>query len=178
MGKNSWQKYDCDRSGFTYRKCDLKRQRGLLVSPDEFDDLYKIENLNTRWGSPRENSDTTTAGSSPTVFTISAGTGINSLQQSQEYREDGVHVHFFMHVVGDAAPTDLSANPQIVAGNNGDVLTLYGTDDTNYILLEDGNGLSLIGGEAMQLKDTDSITLVYTSSDTTWRETSRNKGGI
>lgn len=178
MAKNSLQKYDCDRSGFTHRKCDLKRQRGLLVAPDEFDDLSKIEDPKPRWGSPRENSDTTTAGSTPTVFTITAANGIDSLQQSQEFREDGVHINYFMHVIGESAPTDIVANPQIIAGQDKEQVTLYGTSDTNYLLLEDGDGLSLIGGVSMKLKNTDVITLVYTSADTTWRETSRQKGGF
>ena len=122
MSKNSHQKYDCDRSGFTHKKSELVRQRGLLLAPSEVDDLRRIKTPNPRWRSPRDNSTTTTAVNSPTVFTIGA-TGITALQQSQEYREDGVHKHYYMHVIGISIPTTITADPRIVAGADTNRLT-------------------------------------------------------
>ncbi len=177
MPKGSLQKYDSDRSGFTHRKSDLKKERGLLVAPGEVDDLSKIEQPNPRWGTPRENSTTTTAGSEPTVFDITAS-GITALQQSTEYRQDGVHIQHYMLVAGDGGAIDITANPQIVDGADGAVLTLEGTSDVNTVLLEDGNGLSLHLGYAATLKNGVAITLVYTEEDDIWRETSRTTGGV
>lgn len=174
---HSLQKYDSDRSGFTHRKSELKKERGLLVSEDELDDLSKIEQPNPRWDSPRENSTTVTAGSEPTTFAITAS-GITALQQSTEYRQDGVHTAFYMLVAGDGGAVDITANPQIVDGADGDSLTLEGTSDTNTLLLEAGNGLSLWGGASITLKDGVTLTLVYTEDDDIWRETSRNTGGV
>lgn len=51
-------------------------------------------------------------------------------------------------VVGDTTVTgtDITANPQISAGATlGAELVLVGTDDTKFVLLEDGNGLKLNG---------------------------------
>lgn len=49
-------------------------------------------------------------------------------------------------IVGDAAPIDITANPQIAAGSSvGQILVLIGTDDTDYVLLEDGTGLGSNG---------------------------------
>ena len=175
MKKESLQKHDSDRSGFTHLKSDLVRQRGLLVAKDEVDDLRKIKKANPRWGSPRENSTTTTAVTERTTFAIAAA-GISALQQSYPYREDGSHTGYLMLVAGDGGPIDITGNPQIVDGSNGDFLTLKGTDDTNTLLLEDGNGLSLQG--SFTLGKDDSITLVYTAEDDIWRETSRVKGGM
>ena len=178
MAKNSWQKYDDDRTGFTHQKYKLVRQRGLLLAPDEVDDLRKIVDVNPRWGPPRENSTTTTAVNTPTIFSIVAGTGIDPLQQSFEYAQDGDHEEFFMHVAGSGGAVDITADPQIVAGSQGQRVTLKGTDDTNTVTLDDGTGLQLILGLSAVLQNGDTITLVYDEDTTTWYETSRFKGGV
>lgn len=171
------QKYNSDRSGFAYRKSDLKKERGLLVAADELDDLSKIEQPNSCWDSPREDSLTVTAASEATVFDIAVG-GVTALKQSTTYRQDGAHTAYYMLVAGDSGPIDITANPQIIAGTDGNILTLEGTCNTNTLLLEDGNGLSLYKGWSITLKDGVVITLVYTKADTTWREVSRTTGGL
>ena len=201
MRTTTLQKYDCDRCGFTYKKTQLKRQRGMLLCEGCRDNLKKIKQPNPRWMSPRDNSLSVNPVNSPTVYTISAATGIDALRQSREYSREGGRRHFFMHIVSDGGAVDISASPQIVAGLQGDVLTLYGTSDTNTIQLDDAAGVHLINDYSMVLKDGDSITLVYNasgsmtgsgwgtglwgstgfgfgSSDDGWVECSRNKGGI
>jgi hypothetical protein len=175
---SSWQLYDSDRSGFTYRKCNLVRQRGLLIAPDEVDDLTPIRDVDPDWGNPRTNSDTTTAVSEPTVYTISAGTGVDVLGHSFDFSKDGGHQHKTMYVISDGGAVDVTADPQIVAGTDGHRLTLIGTSNTDTIRLDNGDGLSLRGASPFVLKDGDVITLVYNEDTTAWQEVSREKGGI
>lgn len=79
-----------------------------------------------------------------------------------------------MQVVGDGV-IDITADPQIVAGSEGDILTIEGTDDTNTVKLEDGTGLALWTGLSYTLKDNYVITLVYDSDASLWREVSRGQ---
>jgi len=174
---HSLQKYDCDRSGFTHKKSELIRQRGLLLAPGEVDDLSRIKTPNPRWKNPRENSTTVTAVNTSTVFDIAAA-GITALQQSVADSQDGSHQDYYMLVQGDGGAIDITGNPQIVDGSDGNRITLEGTSDTNTLLLEDGNGLALAGGVSMTLKDNQTITLVYDSDADLWRETSRNTEGF
>lgn len=148
--------------------------------------------------SPRDGSTTTSPVNTPTVFTISAAAGITSLGQSREYTHEGGRRKFHMHVVSDGGAIDITASPQIVAGLQGDILTLTGTSDTNTIKIDDDDGTILYKDYSMVLKNNDSITFVYNDfsddpfgewgtdiwgsdwSGTTsgWVETSRTKGGI
>jgi len=198
MAYGALQLWDCDRCGFTYNKQELSRQRGLLLCSDCRDDTKKIKVPNIKWLSPRDNSTTTTAVNSPTVYTITAAGGINALRQSREYDNEGGRRIFHMYVVSDGGAIDITASPQIVAGQQGDVLTLHGTSDTDTIKLDDSDGLLANTDKQMILADGDTITFVYNdfTSDpygqwgtdewgldwggitTGWVETSRYKGGI
>lgn len=139
----------------------LRRQRGMWLCGDCVDDLSKIKYPRPRFFSPRDNSTSVDSVNEPTIFTISAGTGINSISQSREYTREGGRSVYHMYVVSDGGAIDISAVPQIVAGTEGDILTLSGTSDTDTILLEDTAGVALIGGLPMVLTDRDSITFVY-----------------
>ena len=174
--KDSLQKYDDDRTGFTYRKSQLIRQRGLLVAPDEVDDLRRIKKPKPRWRAARENSTTTTAVNTPTVYTIAAGTGVNSLGQSNELTRDGAHQHYYMRVVSDGGAVDITAVPQIIVGTQGNRLTLVGTSDTNTVQVDDGDGVTLTGGASIILKEGTKLTLVFNDSTTSWTELIREEG--
>lgn len=196
--KSTLQKHTCERCGFDYKKSELKRQRGMLLSHDCYDNLKRIQQPNPRWGSPRDNSTTTTAVNTRTVFTISAAAGITALSQSREYTHEGSRRHFHMDVVSDGGAISISASPQIVAGLQGDVLTLTGTSDTNTITINDDGAILLRYDSPMTLTDGDTITFVYNATFTNpygewgidawgqdwggsssgWVETSRTKGGI
>jgi hypothetical protein len=178
MTQSTLQKYDCDRCGFTYKKDQLRRQRGMLVCGDCWDNLKKIPQPKPRWRSPREDSDTTTPVNNPTVYTISAATGVTTLGQSVELTREGGRRNFYMRVVSNGGAISISASPQIVAGTQGDVLTLHGTSNTDTIKLNDTSTVKLAGDSPMTLTDGDSITLVYDTSLVCWTECSRNKGGI
>lgn len=165
--QSRFQLYDCDRCGFTYKKQQLRRQRGMLVCGSCVDDLTRIKHPNPRFFSPRDDSTSVAAGSEPTIFPISAGTGINSITQSREYTREGGRSIYHMFIVGDGGPVDITANPQIVDGIQGDILTLTGTSDTNTVTLDDASDLALIGGGSVILGDGDSITFVYNTFTTT-----------
>jgi hypothetical protein len=74
----------------------------------------------------------------------------------------------------DDDATDISANPQIVAGVDGQVIIIVGSSDTNTLKLDDGNGLQLAGGAACTLGVGDTITLIYMSALGVWLELSRS----
>lgn len=158
--KDSLQLYDCDRTGFTHQKNKLVRQRGLLLAPDEVDDLRRIKDIDPRWGSPRNNGTSVEAVNGQLIFTISAETGITALSQSYWLERDGVHQSFFMIVVSDGGAVEITADPPIVAGNSGDRLTLRGDSDTDYIILRETSGLSLFMGRPFYLKRGNSISFV------------------
>lgn len=74
-------------------------------------------------------------------------------------------------VQGSGGAVDITANPQISAGNfTGQSLTLVGRHDTNTVKLEDGTGLELNG--ACTLSAASVITLMW--DGTKWTEVNRN----
>jgi hypothetical protein len=79
-----------------------------------------------------------------------------------------------MKVQGSGGPVDISANPQISVGVDGQYLIIKGSSNTNTVKLEDGAGLTLEGGIPFVLGDRDTITLIYDASSSTWLETSRS----
>ena len=173
MKKSKRTIYDCDRCRFTYKKKDLRRQRGMLLCEPCFDTVLEIEPINLRVRSPRDNSTTVSAVTSPTVFTVTTA-GITALSKSQNFEREGTTNSFVMHVKG--LPTTVTANPQIVSGVQGTYLTLVGTDDVNYVTLKAGNGTDMLTD--FQLKKGRVLSLVYNASSSKWTETSRYTGGL
>lgn len=76
-------------------------------------------------------------------------------------------------VQGSGGAVDVSANPQIAAGNVvGQELTVVGTSDTNTVKLEHGTGLQMNGECFLGAGST--ITFLWTGATGTWVELSRN----
>lgn len=95
---------------------------------------------------------------------ITAGVGVTPTNTSFEE---------IQYVEGDGGAVDITANPQIVAGTTeGQKLELVGTSDVNTLKLDNGNGLRLNG--PCILTDYGSIVLVWSSSESVWRERTRN----
>lgn len=67
---------------------------------------------------------------------------------------------------------DLTADPQIVDGRQGQIITIIGTSDTNTLTLDDGAGLALSAQIVLGIGDT--ITLIYISTLDLWVEVSRS----
>jgi len=95
------------------------------------------------------------------VLQIEAGTGITATHLQNAY----------LKVRGDSGAVDLTVNPQIAGGTAGQMLTLQGTDSTNTLKLDDGNGLVLAGGVAFTIKSGHLIQFIFDGS--VWRETFR-----
>lgn len=94
---------------------------------------------------------------------IVAGTGISASADQRQLR----------YIEGSGGAVDVSVNPQIAAGTiDGQEMRLTGTDDTNTVLLEHGNGLILNGswiGRAGSVLD-----LFWSAGAAAWIETGRN----
>lgn len=78
-----------------------------------------------------------------------------------------------MYYNGDSA-IDISANPQIVNGTPGQMITIIGSSDVNTLKLDDGTGLQLNGAASCTLGIGDTITLIYIAGTINdWIELSR-----
>lgn len=163
--------YPCDRCGFDFRKIDLRKQRGLLLCHPCFDTETELNALRWPLRSPRMPSLSLDPVTGHTVFTITAS-GVTTIGQSQSYPRDGMKRAFLMYIQGSGA-TVVTGNPAIVAGLDGDRLTLVGQSDVNYVQFSSGNGISLVGGAGCTLKNNDTLAFSYDGSANLWRETSR-----
>lgn len=161
--------YDCDRCQFTYRKTELRKQRGMLLCDPCYDSVLEIAPVNLKLLSPRANSTTTTAVTIPIIFTITTA-GVTALSKSQTFDREGTTHSFVMYVVG--VPTTITAATQIVAGMQGTLLTLVGTSDINSVTIKTGNGTDLTS--QMILKNNNTLSLVYNTTSSLWCETSRS----
>lgn len=143
----------------------------MLLCDPCFDSVLEIAPVNLKLLSPRANSTTTTAVTSPTVFTITTA-GVTALSSSQNFTRQGITHSFVMYVVG--VPTIITAFPQIVRTGivQGTLLTLVGTSDTNSVTVKTSNGTDLTS--QMVLKNGNTLSLVYNATSSTWCETSRS----
>jgi hypothetical protein len=79
-----------------------------------------------------------------------------------------------MKVQGSGGAVDITANPQIVAGVDGQIVIIKGSSDSNTVLLENGTGLILESASSMTLGNLDTIRLIYDQSSSSWIELSRS----
>jgi hypothetical protein len=88
----------------------------------------------------------------------------------------GITIYMLADIMyySEAAATDISANPQIVDGYNGQKITILGSSDVNTLTLDDSNGLQLAGAAQCVLGAGDSITFTYSSTLDLWIEISRS----
>jgi len=100
-----------------------------------------------------------------TVYTPSATTNITAA--------DGITVtNTEMHIQGDGGPITITANPQIVAGVNGQIVYIEGKSNTNTVTIQSGNGVHL-HGKAI-IGEHDMLVLHYEAGDSEWQEVTRN----
>jgi len=78
-----------------------------------------------------------------------------------------------MHIEGAGGPVNITANPQIAPGIQGDLVHIEGGSDTNTVQLNNGNGLHLHNG-SYTIGAHDSILMMYGTDGNTWEEMSRN----
>jgi len=168
MQKRRYELADCDRCKFEYEKKTLRKQKGLWLCKDCYDDIRENKTINMKLFDARSNATTTTAVTSPTISTITAVGGItpaNSISSDLDIK------NYYLKVVGSGA-VDITADPQITASTDGKILTLEGTSDTNTIQLDDSDDLELTTSTYI-LKNGSVITLVYDSDKSAWVEVSR-----
>jgi hypothetical protein len=181
MGNISNREYfDCDLCGTKCKKISTTVQDGLRRCKKCVDEKIKTKPLKWTWGSGRPNPATTTAVSSPTVFTISASGITPSHSQASEKTYNGqlgisnapdavqFGSYYYMKVIGGGA---ITADPQISDGTKGDRICLEGTSDVHTVTLSDGTGLSLANGESFVLGNGDKIILAFNGDE--WVEVSR-----
>ncbi len=77
-------------------------------------------------------------------------------------------------IQGSGGAVDVTANPQIAAGVDGQVIRLQGDNDTNTVKFDDGTGLSLNGGTSFTMGKGDILQLTYDTGDALWYEISRS----
>lgn len=78
-----------------------------------------------------------------------------------------------MRVQGSGGAITITANPQIVAGIDGQLLLLEGGSDTNTVTINDGTGLHLHGGP-YTFGNHDYIMFSYEGGPSEWQEIFRN----
>lgn len=146
----------------------------MLLCPECLDDWTKTAPFNTHWRTPRLPVAGTALNpvTSPIVFTITPA-GILGLSQSQTFRRDGWKHYYVMWIKGELGGTVITADPQIVNGEQGARLTLIGTDTAYAVKIVNGAGVELMTSEFI-LGNGDILNLVY-DSVTGWVETSRDK---
>lgn len=129
------------------------------------------------------NGDVTIGGSSPKAeFTVEADTSINGTialaPNSSLSVSAGTSItvtNGIMRVVGSGGAVDITANPQIAAGNNdGQIVIIKGLSDTNTVRFDDGAGLELNSGLSFTLGRRDTLVLMYDAVDGVWIEVSRS----
>lgn len=79
-----------------------------------------------------------------------------------------------IYLAGDGAPLALGGTPAIQAGTeNGQELFLFGTDDTNTLLIPEAGAGLILNGDCL-LRDGSSLALQWSAADSVWSEVGRN----
>jgi hypothetical protein len=79
-----------------------------------------------------------------------------------------------MRIQGSGGAVSITANPQIGAGADGEMLILIGQSGVNTVRVNQGNGVRLSGGTFFTLGQYDSLQLVYDAGSGNWIELGRS----
>ena len=150
-----------------------ERYQGMIVFVTATSLTWQLQCgiLNANWtalGSGGTGSVGTIYGTRAAPRSIVAATGIVSVSSHMGASDPDQTVFVKGSIAGESI---ISANPQIEAGTVvGSKMFLQGADDTDYITLNDGNGLDL-GGPWSSNGGRNSLTLFW--DGTTWSERGR-----
>lgn len=166
-----FKRRNSDRSGFKFFEIELVKDGPWKVSQDEYDTPPPSKKSlggegDVSLGEIRDSSeslDIPTGLDNPVHF-ITAAAGI-----TPDFN------HPFMYVTGSNSDITLSANPQIVRGIEGQVLTLVGVGSS--ITVDNGTGLNLMGSNRFIITSGATLGLIYTSGGSVWNETFRTYYG-
>lgn len=164
-----FKKRTSDRSGFDFTERELVKEPPWRVHPDEFDtpppSKRSLGGEGEVSGDPRANSAFTIANTAvpievenPLVYILAAG-GITP------------STHPFMRISGSNGTVDITANPQIVPGREGQVLTLLCADSG--VRLDHGTGLNMLGSAGYLMGSGEISVFLFHTGGTVWDETSR-----
>lgn len=155
---------DVTASGSGSVAASVVKIRGVSVSATAptNNQVLTYNSTSTQW-EPKANTGSgslTATGSQTSPVTISAAGGITPTSDPRQ----------ILYAVSSSGAVSVTANPQIAAGTVvGQELILYGGSSSNYIILANGNGLSLNG--PINLTDNAALFLVW--GGVTWSELSR-----
>mgnify|MGYP001563983434 CR=1 FL=1 len=164
-----------DRTGFRAWEIELVKEGPLKVAGSEWDvpppSKKSLGGKGDISGEARANSDFSTAGTANIL-------AVNQIRTFYITAADGITPNFehaFMQVTGSNAAVDITANPQVSAGKEAQVLTLVcvGSD----ITLDNGTGLNLMGSAQFVMQSGAAIGLIYNTGNTAWSETFRDPTG-
>ncbi len=79
-------------------------------------------------------------------------------------------VKMIMRIQGSGGAVDISVNPQIASGADGQLVILQGMSNANTVFFENGTGLRLQEAVSFTLGLADVLTLMYDSSVGSWTE--------
>lgn len=171
---------DSERSGFTFKESQLRRDGGVLVGPDEYDQpppsRQSLGGEGEVSGDPRNRDGYVlgaTTAQATTVYYITAAGGISATfrDPNATSSEDRITLPW-MQIAGSNGAINITADPQITAGRDRQALTLECVGSN--ITLEDGTGLALMGDRPFTMTSGSIITFLYDTGGTgVWSETSR-----
>ena len=109
-----------------------------------------------------------TVGSEPaSIQSIVAVDGIKLNYSTQD-----VLIRVISSTAGDV---NITKNPQINSGFDGQRINIEGSDAAKTVTLDDGDGLQLTGGASITLAEGDTISFHYNLTKNLWIENTRSK---
>jgi len=109
-----------------------------------------------------------TKGSEPaSIQDITAAVGIKLSYGTQD-----VLIRVQSSTAGDV---NITKNPQINSGFDGQRINIEGSDAAKTVTLDDGDGLQLTGGTSITLAEGDTISFHYNLTKNLWIENTRSK---
>lgn len=172
-----FKKRDSDRSGFTHREVELLRDKGSLVSVDEYDTPPPSDKSlggegEVSPGDTRNNWDSYSTPSDSQMKTYYLNTASIIPGTPSMADLNNIAMQNWIYICGSADNVVLDSNPQVSNGALHEqtlIIQCVGSGVT----LVDGNGLSLRKG--FQMTSGSILNLIYSKTDNLWHETSRGQ---
>lgn len=95
---------------------------------------------------------------------IAAATGVTAAMLTKK----------IIRVAGNSGNIDITADPQIAAGTDGQIIIIQGTHDTDTVQFDTGTGLKLNAAGSFTVGLGDTLQLLYDSGESLWVEISRS----
>lgn len=167
-----WQKFTSERSGFDTKRIAVIKDGPILVDPGEFDEpppsrISLGGEGDISQGDMRPNAtglvgtNTANGYGNPVVYVTAAGGIVPSFTQP------------FMLITGSNQAVKITKVPQIVVGQQNQVLTLWCVDSG--ITISNGTGVTLMGSVPWIMTSGCIISFIYNTGGNAWQETSRSR---